>query len=496
MKYVIGIDLGTSGVKCILLSENGNIIDSTSVKYKPDFIENGFVEQEPYIWWKKTKEALSILINKNSHLKENIDAISCSGQMHSSVFLDSNGNSIRKAILWNDTRTTKQVKEICDLCINIDNIISKVYNIPLEGFTLPKILWLKENENDNFKKLSKVIMPKDYINYMLTGNIYTDISDASGTLMFDVKNLCWSNEILELVKLDASILPEVLESTDLVGTIKNEIANDLGISSRIKIIAGGADNSCAAVGNGITSKGKAVISIGTSGTVIAYLDNIPSNLKGNVHLFNYSIPNSFYAMGCMLCAGESLNWLKRNIFENISFNELNNLARNIPAGSNGVIFLPYLFGERNPYNDSNARGVFFGLSGSTGKGEIIRSVMEGVGFGIKDLLNIVLDFTDINEIYITGGGAKSDIWGQIISDIIQYRINILNIEEGPSFGAGLIALVGSEIQKDFNFTKEDTIKIIKTITPGNNTEKYSKIYKIYNELYKSNKHIFEQLKSI
>lgn len=336
-------------------------------------------------------------------------------------------------------------------------------------------------------------MPKDYINYMLTGNIKTEVSDAAGTILFDAKNSRWSEEIISKLDISKDILPEVVQSTDVVGEVIPEIAKELCLAEGAKVVAGGADNSCAAVGNGVISKGQAVLSVGTSGTAIAYLDEISGKVTGDVHLFNYSMPNSLYAMGCMLCAGEALNWLKRTFFAEKSFDELNALAEKSPAGSGGIIFLPYLFGERCPYSDPNARGVFFGISGATGQGEIIRSVMEGVAFGLKDLFSLVTDFVDVNELYITGGGAKSKVWGQIISDIVNRELNVLNIEEGPSFGAALIALVGSKICPDFETAKGKSVKIIKTIKPSQNAEKYAEIHKTYKALYEANKELFKKI---
>jgi len=493
MDYVLGIDLGTSGVKCLLVSEEGNIIGSASKSYKPDFGDNGYVEQDPNVWWKNTKETVKSICEKYPESKGKIKALSCSGQMHSSVFLDKSGNVIRKAILWNDTRTTSQTKEIYEKAGGIQNLLKMVQNKALEGFTLPKILWLRENEPENFSKVYKVIMPKDYINYMLTGNIKTEVSDAAGTLLFDVENSCWSKEMLEKMDLNEEILPEVLQSTGIVGEVRAEIAKELYLADGAKVIAGGADNSCAAVGNGVISKGQAVLSVGTSGTAIAYLDKINGKITGDVHLFNYSMPQSLYAMGCMLCAGEALNWLKRTLFPNSSFDEINSLADKAPAGSGGIVFLPYLFGERCPYSDPNARGVFFGISGASGQGEIIRSVMEGVAFGLGDLFSLVTDFVDVTELYITGGGAKSKVWGQIIADVVNRELNVLNIEEGPSFGAALIALVGSGMCPDFETAKGKSVKIIKTIKPSENVKKYADLHKLYTEIYTVNKDLFKKL---
>lgn len=493
MDYVLGIDLGTSGVKCLLVSDEGNILGSASKSYKPDFGDGGYVEQDPSVWWENTQSAIRDIVDKFPEAEGKIKALSCSGQMHSSVFLDKDGSVIRKAILWNDTRTTPQVNEIYEKAGGLESLVGMVYNKALEGFTLPKILWLRENEPENFDRVDKVIMPKDYINYMLTGNIKTEVSDAAGTLLFDVKNSCWSKDMLDKMDLSEDILPEVIQSTGVVGKVIPEIAKKIGLAEDALIIGGGADNSCAAVGNGVVSKGQAVLSVGTSGTAIGYVDSIDSKVTGDVHLFNYSMPDSLYAMGVMLCAGEALNWLKRTFFEDKSFDEINVLADKAPAGSNGIIFLPYLFGERCPYSDANARGVFFGISGAAGAGEMIRSVMEGVAFGLKDLFSLVTDFAPVDEVYITGGGAKSKVWGQIISDVVGRELKVLNIEEGPSFGAALIALVGSGMCPDFQTAKGKSVKVIKTIKPTENVKKYEDIHKLYTELYKTNKELFTKL---
>lgn len=494
MDYVLGIDLGTSSIKALLLDQNGTIITSAQSFHKPDFLGNGFVEQNPKVWVDGLFNVLGEIIEKCPDAKGNIVASAVSGQMHSSVFLDSDGNVIRNAILWNDTRTTPQTKEIYEKCGGREGVLKNVYNLALEGFTLPKILWLKENEPENYIKVSKVILPKDYINYILSGEIATDYSDAAGTLMFDVKKCCWSEEILNALDISKDILPKAIESTETVGIVKPEFVEKYGFRKDAKVIAGGADNSCAAIGNGVTQLGKAVVSVGTSGTVIAALDKV-QNADGSVHLFNYSLTNSFYAMGCMLSAGESLNWLKRTFFDEVSFDEINRMAQNTKAGCAGVIFLPYLFGERSPHNDPNARGVFFGINDNTDKGVFVRSVMEGVAFALKDLYINVLALTNIEEVYITGGGAKSDVWGQIISDVLNVELKIIDISEGPSFGAGLIALVGANLFEDFNSACKN-VKVIKKIKPSENVDKYAKIYEVFKKLYIYNKDAFQLLNSI
>jgi xylulokinase len=340
-------------------------------------------------------------------------------------------------------------------------------------------------------------MPKDYINFMLTGNVMTDYSDAAGTLMFDVKNRKFNEDFVKKTGISVNILPDAVESTGVVGVVKGPVADELGMGGGVKVIAGGADNSCAAIGNGIAGEGEAVISVGTSGTVVAFLNDIKSEVTGAVHLFNYSYPGSMYAMGCMLCAGESFNWLSKNILTGLNMDELNGLAAKTPIGSNKLIFLPYLFGERCPHTDANARGVFFGISSLTGKGEMARAIMEGVAFGLKDMFDLVLGFADMKEVYITGGGAKSELWGKIICNVINRKLKVLNVEEGPAFGAALIAGVGAGVFADFVAAKNKSMKVIKEYTPdAAEALEYEKFYAVFRKLYKANKELFAELTEI
>ena len=286
MKYVVGIDLGTSGVKVLLTDEKGTPQASARAEYLPDFYEGGCVEQDPEVWWEGTLKALKALFKENPDTADKVGAIAVSGQMHSSVFLDKAGKVIRPALLWNDTRTSKQVKEIFDLAGGKEKLLDMTCNLALEGFTLPKILWLKENEPENFARLDRVIMPKDYINYRLSGEIATDLSDAAGTLLLDVKKSDWSTELCEKVGVSPSILPKLLPSVGVVGNVKADVCSETGLKPECKVVCGGADNSCAAVGNGVVKAGQGVVSIGTSGTVIGFVDKIESEVTGGVHLFN------------------------------------------------------------------------------------------------------------------------------------------------------------------------------------------------------------------
>ncbi len=493
MKYVIGIDLGTGGVKALLLSQEGNICADATVSYSPDLPKPGYSEQDPQTWWYAVEKVLETLIDKYPDARGNVAALSCSGQMHSSVFLDKDGQIIRKAILWNDTRTTKQTRDIYNT-VGREVLLESVANLALEGFTLPKLLWLRDNETENYSRVNKLIMPKDYINYRLTGVIATEKSDAAGTLMYDVKNGRWSDTVLSALNIDKNILPQVLSSTDNVGRVTGDLCSLLGNSCMV--VAGGADNSCAAVGSGMSHYGQGIISIGTSGTVIGCLNKLNAKVTGAVHLFNYSVPNTLYAMGCMLSAGECLNWLKRTLFNTTAFNALDTLAEKSPKGSSGIIFLPYLFGERTPHNDPNARGVFLGLSGSDTQGDIIRSVLEGVAFGIRDMYENVLAFTKIDELTITGGGAKSPLWGQIIADVLNKPLKVNGVSEGPSLGAAFLAMVGAGLCDSLETIQAKVLKCDRIIIPSADASVYDKYYDVYKRLYTANKEIFADLHNL
>ncbi|MDR1530776.1 MAG: xylulokinase [Clostridiales bacterium] len=493
MNYVIGLDIGTSGIKALLLSDEGKVVGGVTTEHSPVFSGNGYVEQDPAVWWDGTVAAINLLLKEHEHVRPDVAAICCSGQMHSSVFLDKNLNVIRPAILWNDVRTSAQVSAINEGCGGRANAVKYVYNPVLEGFTLPKIIWLRDNEPENFRRVSKVIMPKDYINFLLTGNVFTDYSDAAGTAALDVRNRRWSADMARAAGLSEDIWPEAVESAQIVGRLKKEAAALLGLPESVVVAAGGADNSCGGIGNGMIAPGQAVVSVGTSGTVIAFLDGIGGEVTGDIHLFNYSYPKSYYAMGCMLSAGQCVNWLKNNIIKDISFADINKLAAESGPGAGGVVFLPYLFGERCPYPDANARGVFFGLSGSTTDGDLARAVMEGVAFGLADMYKLVERQVKITQLRVTGGGAKSAVWGQIIADILGREMNILSIEEGAAFGSALIGAVSGGLFPSFEAACAKCVEISKTITPNPATaETYARIHKTFSGLYQANKALFAE----
>lgn len=499
MQSLLGLDIGTSGVKGILINLNGDIIVKRLENYGLSTPEVGWTEQDPDDWWEATKKVIQDIVQDASFDSSSIKGIGISGQMHSSVFLDENNSVIRPAILWSDTRTTKQCDFIYEKVGGIENLISYVSNSALEGFTAPKVLWLKDNEPENYSKVSKVIMPKDYIRYKLTGEIFTDISDAAGTLMFDVQNKTWSEELLSDIGINPDILPPVLESTDVAGKITKGISAETGLPEGIPVVAGGADQSCGAIGSGIIKPGRVMVSLGSSGVVLAQTDNPVADEKGRVHLFNYSKPDSWYKMGVMLSAGMSYSWVQESMFNgNYSFEKLNKMAESVQPGSEKLLFLPYLFGERTPYADANARGVFFGISGNHKEEHFVRSVMEGVTFGLRDSLELIKakDF-EIEEVRVIGGGIKSQVWQHILADTFGEEIKILNVEEGPAFGAAILAGVGTNLYDSFEEAESNIIKVVKSIEPDNSNHKlYNKQYEIYSSLYQSLKIDFRSLANI
>ena len=497
MQYTLGLDIGTSAVKALLMDQNGEIVAENSEGYPLTTPQSGWAEQNPEDWWQASQKVIKDLIVENEIDSSKIEALSFSGQMHSSVFLDENMEVIRPAILWSDTRTSAECEEIYERVGGIKELANLVSNPALEGFTAPKILWLRNNEPENFEKLEKVLLPKDYIRYKLSGELGMDLSDAAGTLLCDVKAEDWSADVMEKLDLKPSIMPPVLKSVDIVGPVTAEAAEKTGLATSTKIVAGGADNACGSVGSGIIKSGRVMASLGSSGVVVAQTDQAEADPEGRIHLFNHAVPGSYYMMGVVLSAGMSFKWLKEEMFnDELDFETLNKEAAAVPAGSEGLTFLPYLYGERTPHADADARGVFFGISGKHKRGHFIRSVMEGVSFALRDSLELIkARGVEVNEIRLIGGGAKSELWQQITADIFGETISLLNIEQGPAFGAAIIAGVGAGVFSDFESIVEELVDVVKTVDPiAENVEKYNKNYEIYQNLYGDLKERFKDLK--
>ncbi len=489
MDLFIGLDVGTTGVKGLLVDEKGRIMGSWNEPLELITPRSGWNEQNPMDWWKNVVVVLKRLSEKATEIGGKVRAVSTSGQMHSLVPLDEKGDVLRNAILWNDQRTHKECEMITER-FGEEYLIKSVGNPVLTGFTLPKILWLKRNEPEIFEKTKKILLPKDFINFMMTGKIVTEPSDASGTVAYGIDGK-WKDEILKELGIPPGIFPEVIPSNEVIGKLKKEVAKETGLSEDVLVVPGGADNACSALGVGVTLSGRVMISLGTSGTVLAPTLGEEPDPKGRVHFFFHVLRGVRYHMGVMLSATHSLNWFKERFLRE-SYGEINEMVSKSPVGSNGVIFLPYLNGERTPHRDPFARGVFFGISSFNSKEDIVRSIFEGVAFGIKDSFDILKDDlkVKIEDVRITGGGSKSDIWVKITADVLGHNLKRPHVNEGAAYGASMLAFSGfSKISPDKVADKWVIIKD-EINYDEESFEAYEKIAKKYRMIYESLKDIF------
>ncbi len=482
MKF-LGLDIGTSGSRAIVIDENGNVAATATASHE-DFAspEIGWAEQDPDDWWRACKEAIAqVLTQVNS---EEIIAISFSGQMHGSVFLDENDKVIRPALLWCDQRTEKQCEEITEK-IGKERLIELVCNPAVTGFTLPKLLWLRENEPENWAKVKTVLLPKDYIRLKLSGDKAGDVADSSGTLYFDVQNRRYSKEILSAFEIDENILPKVYESIEITGKVSQSGAAETGLKEGTLVIAGAGDNAAGAIGMGITHPGKVSATIGTSGVIFAVTDAPKLDLKGRIHTLCHAIPNRWHNTGVTLAAGLSFKWFRETFGDGKSYDELVSDAEQIPSGSDGVIWLPYLMGERAPHLDPNARAAFVGITAQNHKAHFTRAVLEGVAFSLRDSLEIFKESgAEISSIRLGGGGAKSALWQQIQADIYGKTVEIIETDEGAAFGAAILAGVGAGAWNSVDEACEKTIHVEQQIKSDPRSEAIlDKNYSFYKTLY-------------
>ena len=484
MEYVIGLDLGTGSIKGIALDKAGEVVLKHSESYPLYNNRDRHSEQEPEDWYNASVKVLEKITNDLGG--DGLRAISISGQMHSLVLLDNENKPIRRSILWNDTRTTKQ----CEYIMNNfgEKVIEITGNKSLEGFTLPKVLWVKENEPENWEKTKKFCLPKDYLVFKYTGNICTDISDAAGTQMLNIKEGKWSEEIANLLDLDLNIYPKIYNSTECVGELNEELREKLNAKGSIKIFPAGSDNPCSALGSGIINKNRDLLSIGTSGVYLKYEEEY-KNYGGKLHMFNNVLPNSCYSMGVTLSAGDSLSWFRNTFAKDKDFDELLSGISKVKEGSNGLIFAPYIVGERTPYTDSNIRGTFIGIDKSHDLNHFSRAVIEGITFSLKDCFSIYEDDSD-REIISVGGGAKSSDWLQIQANIFNRKVISLKIEEGPSLGAAIIASVSLNWFDSFESAVKVIVKEKECYYPNEEAVKeYEEVYTRYRRVYESVKNI-------
>ncbi len=507
MGYVIGIDIGTSGTKALLISENGDIVYRTFRDYPLYTPYPLWTEQDPLDWWDATVSVLSEIVERGLVDPSDIKAIGLSGQMHSLVLLDKNYNVIRPAILWSDQRTEKECRYVMEL-LGEDRIMNLISNPVLPGFTLGKILWVKNNEPENYEKIFKVLLPKDYIRFKMTGELFMEITDAAGTAYFSVKEKRWASELLDLLKIPPEFFPPVCKSYEVCGETTEELEKLTGIKRGTKVVGGGADNACGAVGAGIVVEGRMLSSIGTSGVILTPTRIHKFDPQGRIHTFNHSVEGMWYLMGVELSAGMSLRWYRETngltetamapYLGKDPYELLSEEASRAPLGSNGVIFLPYLSGERTPHKDPYARGVFFGISISTRREEMIRAIMEGVTFGLMDSVVIMEDLgVKIKEVRAIGGGARSPFWRKIQADVFGRELFVMEKDEGPAYGAAILAGVGAGMFRNIEEGVEALVKVKDVVEPDpENTKRYREFYQLYRSLYPALKDRFKELKEI
>ena len=494
MKYVIGVDLGTSAVKILLVDEQGNVVHSVSKSYPLIQLKTGFSEQDPELWVSETTAGLRELLADFGGNAADIEGISFSGQMHGLVLLDDQHEVLRPAILWNDTRTTAQCQQIYDV-VGEQRLLDITKNPALEGFTLPKILWVQKHEPEIFGEIRSFLLPKDYLRYRLTGELQMEYSDAAGTLLLDIGKKQWSTEICELLELDPAMCPPLVYSHDEVGFVTADFAAATGLSPALRVFTGGADNACGAIGSGILEDGKTLCSIGTSGVVLSYEASDDKEFGGKVHYFNHAAPDVFYTMGVTLAAGYSLTWFKEVFAPEESFDALLADIASVPPGSNGLLFTPYVVGERTPHADAAIRASFIGMDSSHRRKDFARAVLEGITFSLNESIDIFRrQGKHIDTIVSIGGGAQNEDWLQMQADIFDATIIRLTSEQGPGMGAAMLAAVGCGWFTSLKDCADVFLQEDKQFQPiPQNVEQYKKLFPIYQDIYGQTKDINKQL---
>ncbi len=487
MLYV-GIDLGTSAVKLLLMDASGKIEKIVSREYPLSFPHPGWSEQNPEDWYDKSLDGLRELLADCD--KSQVAGISFGGQMHGLVILDKDDQVIRPAILWNDGRTTEET-DYLNQVVGKDKLSAYTANIAFAGFTAPKILWVKKHEPENFAKIAKIMLPKDYLAYRLSGTFCTDVSDASGMLLFDVQHKSWSKEMMEICGVKESQLAQIFESYEAVGTLKPELAKELGLSETVKIAAGAGDNAAAAVGTGTVGDGSCNISLGTSGTIFISSEKFGVDENNALHSFAHA-DGHFHLMGCMLSAASCNKWWMDEILKTKDYAGEQKGIDVKELGKNHVFFLPYLMGERSPHNDPNARGTFIGMTMDTTREEMTQAVLEGVVFGLRDSFEVAKKLgIQIERTKICGGGAKSPLWRQMVADILNVKVDIPKSEEGPSMGGAMLAAVACGEYASVEEAAEKIVEIVDTVEPiPENAARYEKQYQKFRRIYPTVKELF------
>ncbi len=491
MSFFIGIDLGTSSSKFLLVDENGVIRNEVSKEYPLSFPRPGWSEQEPEDWWKACREGIKELLAGFD--ASQVQGIGTGGQMHGLVVLDENDCVIRPTILWNDGRTAAQVDYLNGV-IGRDRLSALTANIAFAGFTAPKILWMKENEPDAFARIRKIMLPKDFLNYRLTGVHACDYSDASGMLLLDVEHKRWSPEMLEICGVTADQMPKLFESFEVIGTVRPEIAADLGLPAGVRVVAGAGDNAAAAVGTGVVGEGGCNISLGTSGTVFISSKKFGVDPHNALHAFAHA-DGGWHLMGCMLSAASCNKWFCEEILKTDDFAAEQQDITDEKLGRDPVFFLPYLMGERSPINDTNARGAFIGMSMDTSRADLVQAVLEGVAFAIRDSFEVARSLgLSIPESRICGGGAKSPLWRKIFANVLGIPLIMVKTEQGPGYGASMLAMVGCGRFESVQAAADELVQPASVTRPDPElTARYEERYRKFRLLYPALKDVFPQL---
>ncbi len=485
----IGVDLGTSAVKLLLMDEKGNIKNIVSKEYPLSFPKSGWSEQNPEDWYEKSVEGIKELVD--GFEKEQVAGISFGGQMHGLVTLDEKDQVIRPAILWNDSRSTKETDYFNEV-IGKETLSKYTANIAFTGFTAPKILWMKENEPEKFAKIKKIMLPKDYLAYRLSGAFCSDYSDASGMLLLDVEHKCWSKEMMELCGITEEQLPTLYESYDVVGTLKEEVAKELGLPATVKVIAGAGDNAAAAIGTGTVGEGNCNISLGTSGTIFISSKQFKVDPHNALHSFAHA-DGHYHLMGCMLSAASCNKWWMEEILKTTDFDK--EQEEIVTLGENQVFYLPYLMGERSPHNDPKARATFIGMTMDTTREEMTQAVLEGVIFALRDSLEVARSLgIKIDRTKICGGGAKSLLWKKMVANILNLKVEVIESEQGPALGGAILAAVGCGEYEDVESAVRQFVTVVETIEPEQElVEKYEECYQKFKQIYPALKPVFQVL---
>ena len=490
MNYYIGIDLGTSALKLLLTDERKNVIKSVTRSYGVSYPRPGWSEQNPEDWWEAVCSGIKELLADIDFV--GVKGIAAAGQMHGLVIVDKDDRVIRPAILWNDGRTGEETDYLNDV-IGKDKLSKYTANIAFAGFTAPKLLWMAKNEKERFQKISKIMLPKDYINYRLTGVHCTDYSDASGMLLLDVEHKCWSDEMIEICGIRMDMLPELFESYDKVGTVLPDIADDLGLPQGVSVAAGAGDNAAAAIGTSTVGNGRCNISLGTSGTVFIASDKFCVDSTNALHAFCHS-DGGYHLMGCILSAASCNMWFCENVLKVADYSAVQAEIDEADLGVGDIFFLPYLMGERSPINDIDATGMFIGLRPDTTRSDMLLAVLEGVAFAVRDNVEIAKKLgINISGSTVCGGGAKSPLWMKILANVLDIELYIPMVEEGPGLGAAELAMVASG--EYGSLVEIAGVEIRETIIPDRAlVDKYNKKYKKFKKIYPAVKSIFKQLK--